>query len=127
MRWNFENFQIQNFQKKLTIKYFSAERKDKKESSDNDDVTERKRRQAGQTGGAKSGKNGKKFRPGRVEKKPLRYYQYLAAQIQRKKWVKTSRCYFQKIGHQQRKLVANDQRPDWSILPSCKHWLPGPL
>ena len=50
-------------------------------------MTERKRRQAGQTppGGAKSGKNGKKFRPGRVEKKPLRYYQYLAAQIQRKK------------------------------------------
>ena len=66
---------------------FSAERKDKKEDDDSDDETERKRRQAGQnpSGGAKSGKNGKKFRPGRVEKKPLRYYQYLAAQIQRKK------------------------------------------
>lgn len=64
-----------------------AERKDKKEVDDNDDKTERKRRQAGQnpSGGPKNGKNGKKFRPGRVEKKPLRYYQYLAAQIQRKK------------------------------------------
>ena len=77
---------LKNFEKFLN-KFFSAERKDKKENDDSDDETERKRRQAGQnpTGGAKSGKNGKKFRPGRVEKKPLRYYQYLAAQIQRKK------------------------------------------
>ena len=76
------------FQNSKITEFFSAERKDKKEAGDdNDDETERKRRQAGQTppGGAKSGKNGKKFRPGRVEKKPLRYYQYLAAQIQRKK------------------------------------------
>ena len=78
-------FKFEIFKKISDQNFFSAERKDKKESGDNDDVTERKRRQAGQTGGAKSGKNGKKFRPGRVEKKPLRYYQYLAAQIQRKK------------------------------------------
>lgn len=61
-----------------------AEKNERKPNGDSD--SERKRRQASQnTGGAKNGKNGKKFRPGRVEKKPLRYYQYLVSQIQRKK------------------------------------------
>jgi len=99
-----------------------AERKEKQEAGDNDE-TERKRRQAGQSpppAGAKSGKNGKKFRPGRVEKKPLRYYQYLAAQIQRKKLQRNElKCDAElhpdcgkkgKIGQQARKKFRPDPR-----------------
>ena len=60
-----------NNQFSITIS-FSAERAD------------RERRQAGGGGGG-GGSNGQRFRPNRVEKKPLKYYQYLSSQIQKRK------------------------------------------
>ena len=56
-------------------------RQEKIEAADNEesDEAERKRREA------EGERKGNKFRPGRVEKKPLRYWQYLRQQILRKK------------------------------------------
>jgi len=72
-------------------------RQEKIEAADNEESeeAERKRREA------EGERKGNKFRPGRVEKKPLRYWQYLRQQILRKK------------------LQRNELKCDPELYPEC--------
>lgn len=64
--------------------------------ADASEEVSRKRRQSG------GGSNGQRFRPNRIEKKPLKYYQYLSTQIR------------------QRKLQRNELKCDSELHPECK-------
>jgi len=87
-------------ERKVEVKLERSLAREKQNEEKEAKIADRERRQAG--GGGGGGSNGQRFRPNRVEKKPLKYYQYLSSQIQK------------------RKLQRNELKCDPELHPDCK-------
>jgi len=101
-----ENKEQVKLERSLMRKEKAAEKEEKianREAAKADQETNRERRQAGgQRGGGGGGANGQRFRPNRVEKQPVKYYNYLSSQIEK------------------RKLQRNELKCDPELHPECK-------
>jgi len=98
-----ENKEQVKLERSLMRKEKAAVKEDKiakKEAAKPDEATRERRQAGGQRGGG--GANGQRFRPNRVEKQPVKYYNYLSSQIEK------------------RKLQRNELKCDPELHPECK-------
>lgn len=97
-----ENKEQVKLERSLMRKEKAAVKEDKianREAAKPDEATRERRQAGGQRGG---GANGQRFRPNRVEKQPVKYYNYLSSQIEK------------------RKLQRNELKCDPELHPECK-------